>query len=146
MQELATDGWRRTVANRLASHLGDEFWSDVDRSWRTGHCKRLAKAARALAAAEPKLAAFDTVLGRQTIKGEVSRSPLAVSMVDRVISAHTQISTFVLALRVTGIVLCELHGCINDCQCLKDLADETAPPMLKAKISQICDGYLMQSV
>jgi hypothetical protein len=143
VQELATDGWRRTVADRLSTHLGDEIWSDVDRSWRTGHCKRLAKAARALAAAEPRLATFDTLLGRQTIKREVSRSPLAVDMVDRVISAHTQISTVVLALRVTGIILCELHGCITGCQCLKDLADETAPAMLKAKITQICDDYLL---
>jgi hypothetical protein len=133
------------MADRLSSHVGDEIWSGVDHSWRTGHCKRLAKAARALAAAEPKLAAFDTVLGRQMIKDEVSRSPLAVAMVDRVVSAQTHIGTFVLALRVTGVVLCELHGCISDCQCLKDLADEIVPSMLKAEISRICDGYLMPS-
>jgi len=130
------------VAARFATHLGGEVWSGVDPSWRTGHCKRLAKAARALAAAEPRLATFDTVIGRQTIKGKVARSPIAVAMVDQVISAQTQISTMVLALRVTGIVLCELHGRLSDCQCLKDLADETVPATLKARITQICDGYL----
>jgi len=91
---------------------------------------------------EPKLATFDTVLGRQTIKDKVSRSPVAVAMIDRVTSAQTQIGTLVLALRVTGIVLCELHGCVNECQCLKDLADETVPTMLKSRITEIWDGYL----
>ncbi len=63
-------------------------------------------------------------------------------MVDRVISAQTQISTMVLVLRVTGIVFCELHGRLSDCRCLKDLADETVPAMLKARITEICDRYL----
>jgi hypothetical protein len=142
VQELATDGWRQTVSTRFSAYLGDQIWGDVDRSWRTGHCKRLAKAARALAAAEPRLASFDTVLGRQTIKDAVSRSPLAVEMVDRVVSAQTQIGTVVLTLRVTGIVLCELNGCLSGCQCLKDFADETVPTMLKARIAEVCDGYL----
>ena len=63
-------------------------------------------------------------------------------MAQRVASTQTHLATFVLALRVTGIVLCELRGCIEDCQCLKDLADEVLPSMLKAKIAEICDGYL----
>lgn len=145
VQELATDGWRQTVATRFSSYVGDQVWGDVDRSWRAGHCKRLAKAARALATIEPKLATFDTLLGRQMIKDKVSRSPIGVAMVDRVVSAQTQIPTLVLALRVTGIVLCELHGCISECQCLKDLADETVPTMLEARITKICDGYLMSA-
>jgi hypothetical protein len=143
VQELASEGWRRTVAQRLASHLGDEVWADVDRSWETSRCRKLARAARNVSRLDPALARFDSVLGRQSIKGAVRRAPVAGAMVDRVLAAHTQLDTVVLAMRVAGIVLCELHGCITGCQCLKDLADETGPALLTFKIAQVCDGYLV---
>ena len=142
VQELASERWRRTVERRLASHLGAETWADVDRAWETSRCKKLARAARNLSRLDPALARFDSVLGRQSIKGAARRAPVASAMVDRVFAAHTQLDTVVLAIRVAGIVLCELHGCIADCQCLKDLADETGPALLTSKIAQVCDSYL----
>jgi hypothetical protein len=142
VQELASEGWRRTVAQRLAAHLGAEVWADVDRAWETARCKKLARAARNLSRLDPALARFDSVLGRQSIKAAVRRSAVAGAMVDRVIAAHTQPDTVILAMRVTGIVLCELHGCITGCQCLKDLADESGPALLTSKIAQVCDSYL----
>jgi hypothetical protein len=143
VQELASERWRRTVAQRLASHLGDELWADVDRTWERSRCKRLAKAARNLSRLDPTLARFDSVLGRQNIRAAVKRAPVAGAMVDQVVAARTQPDTIVLAIRVTGIVLCELHGCITSCQCLEDLTDETGPGLLTSKITQICDGYLV---
>ena len=45
VQELATQRWRRTVAQRLADHLGEDVWAEAGRAWLPSHCRKLAKAA-----------------------------------------------------------------------------------------------------
>ena len=143
VQELATEAWRRNVAQRLAAQLGGDLWADVDRTWETSRCRRLARAARNLARLDPALASFGSVLGRQRIRGAINRAPVAVTIADRA-STNAEADTVILAMRVAGIVLCELHGCIASCQCLKDLAEETGSVLLTAKIIQICDEYLVR--
>lgn len=142
VREIATNGWRNTAVDRISSYIGNELWAQVDRSWHAKQCKKLAKAARSLSALEPDLATMGRVLGGRNVRSAVNGSVVASAIVSRVANLHSQVSTVVLALRLTGISLCELHGCIEDCQCLEDLADGTAPEMLKARIALICDDFL----
>lgn len=142
VQELATQRWRRTAAQRLADHLGEEVWQEAGRDWLPSHCKKLAKAAWNLAALDPGLSGFDSVLGRQRIKDAVKRTRVGAALVDRVTAADTPVASVVAAMRVSGIILCELHGCVATCQSLRDLARETAPDLLRSTIDEVCDGYL----
>jgi hypothetical protein len=143
VQELATQRWRRTAALRLADHLGEDIWAQAEREWLPSHCKKLAKAAGNAAGLDPGLSGFDTVLGRQRIKDAVKRTQVGAALVGRVTAADTPVDSVVAAMRVAGIILCELHGCIASCQSLRDLARDTAPALLRARIDQVCDGYLL---
>jgi len=143
VQELATQRWRRTVAQRLADHLGEDVWAEAGRDWLPSHCKKLAKAAGNVAGLDPGLSGFDTVLGRERIKDAVKRARVGAALVDRVTTADTPVDAVVAAMRVTGIILCELHGCLAGCQSLRDLARETAPALLRSRIDEVCDGYLL---
>jgi hypothetical protein len=142
VQELATQRWRRTAAQRLESHLGEEVWAEAGREWLPSHCRKLAKAAWNVAGLDPGLSGFDTVLGRQRIKDAVKRTRVGAALVDRVAAADTPVDTVVAAMRVAGIILCELHGYVTNCQSLRDLARETAPALLRSRIDEICDEYL----
>ncbi len=145
VQELATEGWRQAMAHRLTAHLGDQLWTEVDQTWHPAHCKRLAKAARNLRKLNPSLSSLDTVLGRQNVRRAVNRTAVGAALVDRVITADTQAEAVVLAMRVTGIALCEFRGWLTHCQCLKDLADETVPAQLEGKVLEVSDGYLTRA-
>jgi hypothetical protein len=145
VKELATDGWRRTAADRLASYLGDELWTEVDRSWQTSHCERLARAARDLSELNKRLGTLGSVLAAQKVKAAIEHSDLARAMVGRALCAQTQADTMVRAIRVAGIILCVLHNCVESCQCLKDLTEEVGLPKLRAAITQICEGYLVSA-
>jgi len=143
VQEMATQRWRRAVAQRLAEHLGEDVWADVERDWLPSHCKKLAKAAGNVAGLDPGLSGFDTVLGRQRIKDAAKRTRVGAAFVDRVAAPDTPVDSVVAAMRVAGIILCEVHGYIVGCQSLRDLARETAPAALRSTIDQVCDGYLL---
>lgn len=143
-RELSTSGWRETMADRLSAHLGDAIWAEVDREWKTRDCKKLAEAARELAAAGGHLTNLDAVLGRPGVKEAVACSSLASAMVSRVQGLDKQVASVVLSMRVTGIIVCEIHGRLGSCQCLKDLADEVVPNVLQAKLDGVCYGYLEQ--
>lgn len=143
VQEMATQRWRRTVAQRLADHLGDDTWPQAEAEWLPSHCRKLAKAAGNVAGLDPGLSGFDTVLGRQRIKDAVKRTRIGAALVDRVTAADTPVDTVVAAMRVAGVILCELHGSIASCQSLRDLARETDPALLRSRIDQVCDGYLL---
>lgn len=143
VQELATQRWRRTAAQRLADHLGDDAWSEAESEWLPSHCRKLAKAAGNVAGLDPGLSGFDTVLGRERIKDAVKRTRIGAVLVDRVTAADTPVDTVVAAMRVAGVILCELHGSIASCQSLRDLARETDPALLRSRIDQVCDGYLL---
>ena len=140
--ELATAGWRATVADKLSSHLGDEIWGEIDRAWQTKDCKNIAEVARALEAVSGNFTKLVSALDEPSVKHAVSGSSLANALVNHVGAAQGQIDSVVLAMRVTGIVLCQTHGHLRSCQCLKDLADETVPTMLEAKLDQVCNSYL----
>ena len=142
VQELATQRWRRSVAQRLGDHLGEDVWAQAGREWLPSHCKKLAKAAGNVAGLDPGLSGFDTVLGRQRIKDAVKRTRVGAALVDRVTAADTPVDSVVAAMRVAGIILCELHGSIASCQSLRDLARDTAPALLRSRIDQVCEGYL----
>jgi len=102
VQELATQRWRRTVAQRLADHLGEDVWAEAGRDWLPSHCKKLAKAAGNVAGLDPGLSGFDTVLGRERIKDAVKRARVGAALVDRVTTADTPVDAVVAAMAATG--------------------------------------------
>jgi hypothetical protein len=141
-QELADEGWRNTLADRLSSALGDALWTDIDHAWAAGDCTRLAAAARALAAAEGKLAKFDSILTAPYVADAVTDSKLASAVLGRLQTVQGQAASTVLTMRVAGIALCEIRGRLSDCQCLKDIADEILPNELKSGLDRVCNNYL----
>lgn len=143
-RELAQEGWRGTLADKLSSHLGDEIWDGVDSSWKAEDCESLAKAAQALEKLAGKAGQVESVLDKPGVKTAVSASAVATAIVGRVGVARQQTDKLVLTIRITGIALCEMRGRLGDCQCLKDLADDVVPGALEAKLDQVCETYLAQ--
>ena len=142
VNELATEEWRRIVADRLSAYLDDEAAVLLDRSWKAGHCKKLAKAARNLARVGGQFSDFDSVLASQSARQAVSGSELATALLSRAVSLHNPTDTIVRGLRVCGITLCVINGCPESCQCLKDLCEDTGLPQLQDLINQTCDRFL----
>lgn len=143
VNELATEGWRRTAADRLSGYLDNESAALLDRAWKASHCKKLAKAAKNLARLSGQFTALDGVLASQSARSAVSGSELATALLCRAITVHSPTATIVRGLRVSGIALCAIHGCLESCQCLKDVCEETALPQLQDLINQTCDRFLL---
>lgn len=145
VHELATQSWRETVRERFTRHLGEGFWTEVHAAWRAAHCKRLAQAARNLTRIDPE-ANCGSVLVRESARSAVKRTVVGAALVDQVVAANARLEAVALAavLRVAGIVLCEDHGRLTTCQCLKDLAEGAAPTAIWAAITRVCDDYLGQ--
>lgn len=143
-RELAADGWRATLADKLSSHLGESVWQRVDRGWDTEDCRRLAEAARTLEELSGKAGRLQSDLGRPGVKQVIAASSVATAMVNRANVVRQQTDAVVLSMRVAGMALCEMRRRLLDCQCLKDLADKTLPGVLEADLDQACVTYLDQ--
>ena len=143
VNEIATEGWRRTTADMLSGYLDSESATLLDRSWKANHCRKLAKAARNLSRLGGQFTALDGVLASQSARQAVSGSALATALLSRAVTLHSPTDMIVRNLRVYGISLCVIHGCLESCQCLKDVCEETALPQLQGLINQTCDRLLV---
>jgi hypothetical protein len=145
VNELATDGWRQTTADKLSGYLDTESAVLLDRAWKASHCKKLAKAAKNLARLGGQFTALDGVLASQSARNAVSGSELATALLGRAITIHSPTAMIVRGLRVSGIAQCVIHGSLESCQCLKDVCEETALPQLQDLINQTCDRFLLDA-
>jgi hypothetical protein len=145
VDELATDGWRRTAADRLSAYLDSEAGALLDRSWKADRCKKLAKAARKIAQLSGQFTILDGVLASQSARAAAAGSDLATALLSQAISLHSPTDTIVRGLRACGISLCVAHGCVGSCQCLKDLVEDTALPQLQNVIDEAIDRFLVVS-
>jgi len=143
VNELATDGWRRTAADKLSAYLDSETGALLERSWKADRCKKLAKAARKVAQLSGQFTVLDGVLASQSARAAAAGSDLATALLSRAISLHSPTDTIVRGLRVCGITLCVAHGCLGSCQCLKDLAEDIALPQLQNVINEAVDRFLV---
>lgn len=145
VNELATDGWRRAAVDRLSDYLGDEAGSVLDQSWKAGHCKKIAKAARNLARLGGQFAALDGVLASQSARQAVSGSEVGTVLLARAIMLHSPTDVEVIArgLRVSGITLCVLNGCLGSCQCLRDLCEDAELSRVQELVDQALDQFFV---
>jgi hypothetical protein len=143
VNEMATEGWRRTAADRLSGYLDSEAATLVDQSWKASRCKKLAKAARRIAQLSGQFTALDSVLARQSARSAVSGSELATALLSRAVSIHSPTDAIARGLRACGISLCVIHGCLESCQCLKDLCEDTELPQLQNVIKESLDRFLV---
>lgn len=141
VHELATDGWRYTTAERLSTYLDGEAATLIDRPWKAGHCKKLAKAARNVAKVGGIFSTFESVLASQSARQAVSCSEVATALLSRAISLQSPTEMIVRDLRVSGIALCAINSCVPSCQCLKDLCEDTSPTQLQNLITLTCDYF-----
>lgn len=152
VNELATDGWRRTVADKLSGYLDDEAATLLDRSWTASRCKKLAKAARKMERLSGQFDTLDGVLASQSARAAAAGSDLATALLERALSFHSPASlsfhspvdTLARGLRACGISLCAIHGCMGSCQCLKDLCEDTVLPKLQNAIDEALDRLLVR--
>lgn len=144
VNELATDGWQRTVADKLSGYLDDEAATFLDRSWTASRCKKLAKAARKMEQLSGQFETLDGVLASQSARAAAAGSDLATALLARALSFHSPADTIARGFRACGIGLCAIQGCIGSCQCLKDLCEGTVLPKLQDAINEAVDRFLVR--
>ncbi len=137
--DVATQGWQRTVAHRLADTLGDGLWAKFRRRWYSGTCRALANSARELlkirttvhqtvgnlAAETWGLLALPRI-GREVVRELASK--VALPGEGGLVGAAR-------ALQVLGVYICVQMGRdLSRCLCLKDLRENMLREMLEDTI------------
>jgi hypothetical protein len=145
--DVCIDGWQITVAERGVDALGEKLWNTIEKRNRKG-CDQLAAAARHLL--EVKAATRDLVgkaaarlyslatptspedqagwrfIQLETVRATASKIPLPT---DQVLEQTAR------ALRIIGIYLCTVNDNLDHCECLIDLARDTAEDQLKQNLT-----------
>jgi hypothetical protein len=139
-RRLATQGWQATAAGQLSDVVGHALWSKLDQRWRANRCLKLAAIANKLRAVSGGLNILDETATRAA-GGPALLARAARILLSRGISLHLGVTQSVHVLRTTGIVLCALHGELDECACLKDMVDEIGLPRLQGALKTTLIPY-----
>lgn len=148
---MLTVGWRRTVADQLATALNDEVWRSAP-LWRVGRvdCSVLAELADEVD--EAKKAVHDAVgkvaaqaaqrLGRGSLEQEI----LAAFARRVPLPGDEQADAVVHGLRVTEVFVCLVgNGEVLSCPCFqalaKDRTNEELTELLERRLDEIVAEY-----
>jgi hypothetical protein len=84
------------------------------------------------------------VLEQDGIRELISHSELALAFVRQVNAISSPLGATVNGLRVSGIILCMVNNCIEDCQCLKDFAEDFGVPVLQSAMDAACSRFFSE--
>lgn len=150
-RSVLTVGWRRTVAEQLATALNDDVWRSAPQ-WRTGRvdCSVLAELANEVDAA--KRTVHDAVgkvaaraaerLGRRSLEQQI----LAAFARRIPLPGDEQADAVAHGLRVTGVFVCLVgNGEVLSCPCFRALAKDRTKQelteLLERRLDEIVAEY-----
>lgn len=151
-QEVATDGWKASVAGQLSDALNDPVWKSLPLRKRRQlpDCRRLADLADAMEAAKKKAhdaigAMADralTLLGRPQ-----PERAIAEAFAKKIpLPGEESIGSVVHGLRIVGVYICASVGknLLYECRCFRALAKERTGEELKAALTEKLDDLERQ--
>lgn len=143
VSKLLGDGWQALAAHHIANILGDELWSEFQRSrLDAGICEALALAAREVLslgdvvpdAAGEFAAHVVEKAGGGKLACKIAQQVAKCVMKKMMLPIQAKLELIAAGLRAIGIYICSIVGQIESCPCLRDWLKAKASGAIKETI------------